>query len=108
MRFKEIEASFKVKKDTAFIKGDFYKDRSSFIFKIKRLRSNCFKYGDMSAHTLQILNSWGAYRQFFDTRYNGIPTAKKEWLDYWKRWLENEYELKIELIDFKSKYINIE
>ena len=40
--FKEIKAVFKVLEDTSFIKGEWKKDRSHFIFEVKRMLSGAF------------------------------------------------------------------
>ena len=103
--FKEMTASFKVAKDTAFLEKGFYKDRSQFEFTIKRQPSGCFKYGDRSAHSLYVNGGWS---NGYDTRYDGISTEKDKWLAFWKKFIEEEWGLELKLVDYQEQMVEFE
>ena len=105
--FKEITAKFQVIEDTSFINGDFYKDRSSFIFKVERYLSGAYSYGDRSSHDVKIIGA-EAMTYYFDTRYAGLSTQKEEWTTYWKKWIEERFGLKVKLYEYEEKEIEME
>ena len=100
--FKEIKATFKVVEDTAFKEGRWKEDRSYFQFEVKRVRSGATAYGDCSAHVLDLPNVKGTMPKLFDTRYEGISTVKEKWISFWKKYIEEEYELKVELESYQE------
>ena len=106
--FKEITAVFKVSEDTAFIKGDWNKDRSHFLFEVKRMLSGASAYGDRSCHSVIITNEPNSFPYHFDTRYDGISTEKEEWLKFWKDWIEDRFVLKVELSEYSEKEVPLE
>ena len=98
--FTELTVKFKVVEDTAFKNGTWNKDRSDFIFEVRRFRSGCTAYGDRSGHTVEIVNHPETFAHHFDTRYSRISWKKKDWISYWKKWIQEEYVLKVEPYDF--------
>lgn len=98
--FKTITAIFKVKEDTSFKKGEWDKDRSDFIFEVKRYKSGANPYGDKSGHSVTISNYPEYMGHYYDTRYDCIPTDKKNWVSYWMHHIEDLYGLTIELIAY--------
>ena len=105
--FKNITARFKVVEDTAFKEGKWRRDRSEFIFEVKRYDGGAFRYGDYSSHSVEIVNA-DTMPYYFDTRYAGISTDKESWVEYWKDWIEEEYVLKVELADYEEEMVNNE
>lgn len=95
--FKEMTVQFAVAEDTAFKEGRWKSNRSDFIFEVKRFRSGATAYGDCSGHTVEIINHPETFKHHYDTRYEGIPRRKDEWIAYWQRHIENEYELKLQV-----------
>lgn len=106
--FKEITAVFKVSEDTSFIKGEWKKDRSHFLFEVKRMLSGAFAYGDRSCHSVKIINEPECFPYHFDTRYDGISTEKKKWVNIWKDWIEDRFVLKVELSEYSEKEVPLE
>ena len=106
--FKNITATFKVTEDTAFKRGTFHKDRSDFIFEVKRYESGATAYGDRSGHSVEIANHKEYMGHYFDTRYDGITTDKEKWITFWKDWIEEQYVLKVELVAYQEETIQIE
>ena len=106
--FKEITAVFKVSEDTAFIKGNWNKDRSHFLFEVKRMLSGATAYGDRSCHSVTITNVPEAFPYHFDTRYDGISTEKDTWVKFWKDWIEDRFELNVELSEYLEKQVPLE
>ena len=106
--FKEITAVFKVSEDTAFIKGNWNKDRSHFLFEVKRMLSGATAYGDRSCHSVTITNVPEAFPYHFDTRYDGISTEKDTWVKFWKDWIEDRFELNVELSEYSEKQVPLE
>lgn len=102
--FKNITARFNVVEDTAFKTGRWKKDRSHFVFKVERYDGGMFRYGDYSSHKVDIENI-NEMTHYFDTRYSGISTEKEKWIKYWKDWIEEEYELKVDLLDYKEEMV---
>ena len=100
--FKTITAKFKVVNDTLFKKGRFGIDRSDWIIKVERYKSGATAYGDKSGHSVIIENKPEYMGHYYDTRYDGIPTDKRNWLAYWKAFVEYLYQLEIELIDYQE------
>ena len=105
--FKEIKAVFKVSEDTSFIKGELKKDRSHFLFEVKRMLSGASAYGDRSCHSVIITNVPEALPYHFDTRYDGISTEKEEWVKFWKDWIEDRFVLKVELSEYNENEVEI-
>lgn len=105
-KFKEMTARFAVCEDTAFKAGTWHKDRSDFMFEVKRFRSGCTAYGDHSGHTVEIVNHPETYKHHFDTRYVGISKNKDEWISYWKNWIENEYNLKLKQMGYSEELVD--
>lgn len=105
--FKEIKARFQVIEDTAFLVGDYNKDRSKFVFQVERQLSGAFAYGDRSFHKVDILGV-DAIPYFFDTRYEGISTEKDKWVATWKQWIEMRFGLKVKLSTYEEKEIEME
>ena len=105
--FKEITAKYQVLEDTSFIKGEFHKDRSKFIFKVERYLSGASAYGDRSAHKVDIIGA-EAMPYYFDTRYEGISIQKEEWAIFWKKWIEERFGLKVKLCYYEEKKIEME
>lgn len=105
--FKEIKAVFKVSEDTSFIKGELKKDRSHFLFEVKRMLSGAYDYGDRSCHSVVITNVPEAFHYHFDTRYDGISTEKEDWLKFWKDWIEDRFVLKVELSEYNENEVEI-
>lgn len=105
--FKEIKAVFKVSEDTSYIKGELNKDRSHFLFEVKRMLSGAFDYGDRSCHSVIITNVPEAFPYHFDTRYDCISTEKEEWLKFWKDWIEDRFVLKVELSEYNENEVEI-
>ena len=106
--FKEITAVFKVSEDTAFIKGDWNKDRSHFLFEVKRMLSGASAYGDRSCHSVIITNEPNSFPYHFDTRYDGISKEKDTWVKFWKDWIEDRFELKVELSEYSEQEVPLE
>lgn len=72
---------------------------------IKRFKSACFKYGDMSAHSVKIQNENNEiiFSQGYDTRYDGISSKKREWLHFWFEWLQKKFNYNdIVIIDYSE------
>ena len=105
--FKEIKALFKVSEDTSFIKGEWNKDRSHFLFEVKRMLSGAFAYGDRSCHSVTITNVPEAFPYHFDTRYDSISTEKEAWVKFWKDWIEDRFGLKVELSEYNEREVEI-
>lgn len=105
--FKEIKATYEVVEDTAYIDGDFHKDRSKFIFEVERYLSGASAYGDRSSHKVDIIGA-EAMPYYFDTRYEGISTQKEEWTKFWKTWVEMRFGLKVKLSTYEEKEIELE
>ena len=105
--FKEITAQFKVTEDTAFNEGRWKEDRGYFIFEVKRMVSGASAYGDRSCHSCIIANVPSSFQHHFDTRYSGIKPEKKEWIEFWKNWIEDEYSLKVELDAYEEETVEI-
>ena len=105
--FKEIKSVFKVSEATSFIKGALKKDRSHFLFVVKRMLSGAFDYGDRSCHSVIITNVPEAFPYHFDTRYDGIRTEKEEWVKFWKNWIEDRFVLKVELSEYNENEVEI-
>lgn len=105
--FKEIKAVFKVSEDTSFIKGELKKDRSQFLFEVKRMLSGAYDYGDRSCHSVVITNVPEAFHYHFDTRYDGISTEKEAWVKFWKDWIEDRFGLKVELSEYNENEVEI-
>lgn len=105
MKFKGIKATFKVVEDTAFKNGVWKKDRSDFKFTVDRHLSGCSAYGDRSGHSIKITDSKGEYYmpRYYDTRYDGISKEKDTWVKYWKQFIEEDYELKVELETYEEE-----
>ena len=104
--FKEITAKFKVVKDIAFEQKKFSWDRCVLEFIVKRQKSGASAYGDRSAHGLEITkNGEWLDTKYYDTRYDGISTEKEEWLDFWKKYIEDNWTLKVELVDYEEKMV---
>lgn len=103
--FKEMTVKFVVTEDTAFKSGTWSKDRSDFIFEVKRFRSGCTAYGDHSGHTLEIVNHPETYKHHYDTRYAGIPREKYAWIEYWQKHIEDEYVLKVQVKDYAENLV---
>lgn len=104
--FKEIEAKFKVVKDEAYEKG-FYLDRNEWEFLVKRYKSGAFRYGDLSAHSINILPPSKEFvqPQYYDTRYDGISVEKDKWVEFWKKHIEDEWQVKLELLDYEERQV---
>ena len=66
-------------------------------FKVKRFESGAFAYGDRSAHTIDCDNEVQIHR-YYDTRYAGISTNTPVWRNYWKSYIEKEFNVKVKLI----------
>lgn len=105
--FKEITAKYQVVEDTSFIKGEFHKDRSNFIFKVERHLSGAFAYGDRSSHSVKIIGA-EARPYYFDTRYDGIKPQKEEWSTFWRNWIEERFGLKVKLCSYEEKDVEVE
>lgn len=105
--FKEIKAVFKVSEDTSFIKGERKKDRSHFLFEVKRMLSGAFAYGDRSCHSVIITNVPEEFPYHFDTRYDCISTEKEGWVKFWKDWIEDRFVLKVELSEYNESEVEI-
>lgn len=105
--FKEIKAVFKVSEDTSFIKGELKKDRSHFLFEVKRMLSGASVYGDRSCHSVIITNVPDSFPYHFDTRYDGISTEKEAWVKFWKDWIEDRFALKVELSEYNENEVEI-
>ena len=103
--FKEIKAVFKVSEDTSFIKGEWKKNRSHFLFEVKRMLSGAFAYGDRSCHSVIITNVPEAFPYHFDTRYDCISTEKEAWVKFWKDWIEDRFALKVELSEYNENEV---
>lgn len=103
--FKEIKAVFKVSEDTSFIKGELKKDRSHFLFEVKRMLSGAFAYGDRSCHSVIITNVPEAFPYYFDTRYDCISMEKEAWVKFWKDWIEDKFVLNVELYEYNEKEV---
>lgn len=108
MKFKNIRAVFKVKEDTDFKNKKFHKDRSDFIFEVKRHPSGSFHYGDRSAHTIEIINHKEIMGNYYDTRYDMIDDEKEEWIKFWQNYIERTYGLKLELTEYEESEEEIE
>ena len=102
--FKNITARFNVVEDTAFKAGKWNRDRSNFIFKVRRYDGGAFRYGDYSSHCLEIENA-EEMPHYYDTRYAQISTDKEKWVKYWKDFIEEEYMLKVELADYEEELV---
>lgn len=89
--FKEMKAIFEVVEtnNEYFAKGD--------RFVVKRLKSPCFAYGDQSQHIIDCDNEYNTHVGF-DTRYSGISTQATAWRNYWKKYIEDNYGLKVRYI----------
>lgn len=100
MQFKKIVANWKM----SFNVGK----TLTYNVEIKRVK-NGFDYGDNSFHSI---NLNGVNHKYFDTRYDGIPTTKEEWLSVWEDWLQEEWghnkDFEIKLIDYKEEEIEVE
>lgn len=105
--FKEITAKYQVVEDTSFIKGEFHKDRSQFVFKVERSLSGAFAYGDRSQHKVTIIGA-EAMPYYFDTRYERISSQKEEWSTYWLKWIEERFGLKVKLCSYEEKGVEVE
>lgn len=105
--FKEITAEYQVTEDTSFIKGEFHKDRSNFIFKVERYLSGASAYGDRSAHKVVIIGA-DAMPYYFDTRYEGISTKKENWSTFWREWIEERFGLKVKLCSYEENEVEME
>ncbi len=96
-KFKEMEVVFKVVKDTAYLNKSFNKDRTGWKFKIKRYLSGATAYGDRSAHGVEISNGKDYFMpMFYDTRYDQITTDDDAWVEFWKKFIEDEYVFELE------------
>ena len=67
-------------------------------FKVKRIKSGAFAYGDRSAHTIDCDNATKTHC-CFDTRYCCISTQKTIWRKYWKNYIEEAYGVKLKVIE---------
>lgn len=105
--FKEITATFKVQNDTAFNNGRWNKDRTYFIFEVKRMLSGASAYGDRSCHSCIITNVPDAFPYHFDTRYEGISTEKEKWIKYWKDWIEDRFDLVVYLDEYDENEVRM-
>ena len=83
MQFKTIEAKFRVKTRTY-----------DYEFTIERKVSGAFAYGNRSCHIL-IISDFKTKKQlrdeYYDTRYDSIPTEKGQWVNFWTRWIKNNW-----------------
>ena len=102
--FKNMTVKFAVTEDTAFKVGRWNNDRSDFIFEVKRFRSGATAYGDCSGHTVEIVNHPETYKHHYDTRYEGIPREKDAWIAFWQKFIEDEYELKLQAKDYTENF----
>ena len=102
--FKEMTVQFTVAEDTAFKEGRWKSDRSDFIFEVKRFRSGATAYGDCSGHTVEIINHPETYKHHYDTRYEGILCEKEDWIDFWQKHIEDEYDLKLQVKSYTEHW----
>ena len=81
--FKEIQATFTIRNEKVKVV-------------IKRVKSGCFKYGDESAHILDIYKTSGELLEHrsFDTRYDMISSDKLKWVEFWRTYLKDTYGYK--------------
>ena len=108
MKFTNIKAVFKVAEDTAFKEGRWKKDRSDFVFVVRRYVSGCSAYGDRSGHSIEIDNHPEFMGNYYDTRYDRIPVDKTEWVNFWRNKIEEDYGMVIKLTDYETKVEEIE
>jgi len=110
MTFNEIQATFKVTEDIAFKTGIFGRDRKDWTFTVKRQVSGCTAYGDRSCHTIKISNPENEYfmPHLYDTRYDGISDKKDEWIEFWQKFINEQWTANLELVDYSEKEINVE
>lgn len=101
--FKEIKAVFKVVKDNAFLEGKWGKNREGYEFCVERVESGCTNYGDNSAHFVKLLN--GEYEKSYDTRYDCISTQKDKWVEFWKTFIERDWQLELQLESYQEKEV---
>lgn len=104
MLFKIIKATFEVKSES------FGYD---FLMEIERKRSGASKYGDQSAHTLNLYEAKSGKwleDKLFDTRYDRVPLTKKEWVKTWKNYIFNNWcdVSSIELVEYHEDIIEVE
>ena len=66
-----------------------------YLFEITRQQSGANKYGDQSAHILDIfdMNKDKAHIDWklYDTRYDSIPTDKNEWVKVWETYIKENW-----------------
>lgn len=105
-KFKEMVVVFKVVKDTAYLNKSFNKDRTGWKFKVSRYLSGAFAYGDRSGHKIEIDNGKDYIMpKMYDTRYDSISTDDDAWVEFWKKFIEDEYMLELEQQgDLKVEY----
>lgn len=106
--FTNIKATFRVVEDTAFKEGKWKKDRSDFIFVVRRYLSGCSAYGDRSGHSVIIDNHPEYMGEYLDTRYERLSTEKTDWVNYWRNYIEDKYCLVIALVDYNTETKEIE
>ena len=85
-KFKELKAVFEVSES----QNRYFKKGDKFV--VKRVKSGASAYGDQSAHTIKIVNGQDYY---FDTRYEGISTQTTIWRNFWKRYIEKKWAVKV-------------
>lgn len=92
MAFKNMKVIFEVVKS----KNEYFEAGDRFV--VKRFESGAFTYGDRSAHTIDCDNEVQTHR-YFDTRYAGINTQSTIWRNYWKSYIEKEFDVKLRVIN---------
>lgn len=77
--------------------------RGTFLITIHRYRSGAHPYGDRSGTEILFNGKWYCG---YDTRYEGIPTDKDEFIKVWDDFLSEEFGLKKEKeVSFKVEEV---
>ena len=103
MLFKNMEVRFSVETDF-----DNQNIKSGMIFIVKRYKSGCSHYGDLSGHSLELYDSKLNERlvnRSFDTRYDYIPVKYEDWINFWKDYIEEDYGVEIENYFYQEELV---
>lgn len=87
--FKEMRIVFVAKKDPAYEAGQISFNREGFCWEVKRQLSGATAYGDRSEHSVIVIGHPEFGGKYYDTRYDGIPTQKDKWIQFWKNQIED-------------------